>query len=142
MMTKIHRYTVWPLRLLVVSAVIFGGFGGVVCLGEGGDIKVEIICQSCYCESAEACANAARDGQTDNDNHCTNCTDLSADEFTWSRRPSSDSSGDFLTKGPDHPASACLTLSHGTHSLTEKYHERLPDGQLSLAFLTTTVLLC
>ena len=36
MVTGINRYAGWPLCLLFVAAIVFGGYGRVICLDEDG----------------------------------------------------------------------------------------------------------
>ena len=76
----------WALCLFFLFGVTISGYSDVLCISDGGRVKIESICQPGYIEKADCCILAASANVLDHQDDCDDCLDFSLGGQTWLRK--------------------------------------------------------
>lgn len=82
----IKRTIAWALCLFFLFGTTISGYSDVLCISDGGRVKIESICQPGYEEKADCCFLAASANAYDHQDDCDDCLDLSVGGPTWLRK--------------------------------------------------------
>ena len=72
--------------MLLVSGFFTNSLAGVLCVSDGGHLKVETVCRPCCTEDDATCRTDAVSSPPDRHESCSNCTDLPLVEKTLAQR--------------------------------------------------------
>lgn len=123
MRAPFQHVTFWPLRLMLVMGLVLASSGSVLCLGSGGHVKIESICQPCCGDDGAVCKVAETETDHDHRGACSDCTDV---PLVLSLRSSrlTDHTLDHQAAHLDLPLPMPVA---GDHSANVATHSVLPD---------------
>jgi len=83
----IRAYIIWPLCLLFLGGLVLGNSGNVLCVSDGGHIKVESVCQSDPGDFEEVQILEHRSDVYEHHASCDDCTDVPLRFDSHAHRP-------------------------------------------------------
>ena len=122
-MTETFRKSMlWPLCLVFLAGLCFGGPRYILCVGDHGHTEFETICLPSCSEATDGCGAQTTDDCRDEHDDCSNCSDLELDGPLWSKRPTRVAKPDLGTAMPVTALSlfmadfdSALSMSHLSH---------------------------
>lgn len=138
----IKKAIAWSLCLFFLIGVTISGYSDVLCISDGGRVKIESICQPRYGEKADCCYLAASANVHDRQDDCDDCLDLSLGGPTWLRKNSGSVNSPMLIA-----SLSLLSVSPCFDKNSSKYHrfnvtDSFPGQNHSILLISTTVLIC
>jgi hypothetical protein len=71
-----NRYLTSMVCLVFSLGIGISSLASVVCIGDDGHVKMEVVCQPCCSEPVSQCSLDESESETDHHDCCGNCTDL------------------------------------------------------------------
>jgi hypothetical protein len=140
-MMRMRKYTTWPVVLLFLAGLALSSPGNILCVGDGGRLRVELISDPC-CGESESDKGLSPAG-LDRSSHerCVYCTDLPLEQVSLKHRPAVEKSIIGLTELDFITAVITSVSDQSTEALAKPSIADFepPSARFSLS---TTVLLC
>jgi len=142
MIETIRLYASRLLCLLLTAGITLGSFGGVICLGENGHVKIESICSPDCNDSDQTCATDPAGEGADHHDDCVDCSDLPLYEPKWFKRWTA-TSPTIVAMSALPPVDAIARPHLPDYSMLMNGRKNLPHSlSPPSAVLTTTIILC
>jgi len=138
---RIQKIAAWPVCLIFLVALCFGGTGYVLCIGDDGHIEFKTFCFPTCGEAKEVCeADALNDLHHEHSDR-SSCTDIELNGPLWSLRTQKTASNQLgqFTSAPTIDALFDIISTGNSNSQTAKFH--LVYGQSPPSYSITAIVL-
>jgi len=135
-------FVMWPLFIVVMAATAFSSVGAVLCLGEDGHSRLEVVWHPC-CGSGSGEADRATIANSEmSSDHCGDCSDYSLLEASRRRYNSGLSVNVLSSLTWSYSAPYELIGPDITNVSAELMADVLSPSRYASVILPVTVLLC